>query len=290
MEIIRLSVGELGCGLTTFVTGGVPHLWGGSKIHLAGQAFAGSQGGGVIADSMEETPSFRNHGVSETVPRPLPIFVTPSPIFSACSQSGGDVERQKGSLMTSPPNDSFPIQLLPDISPGIVDTHVKALPPDVEGYVAVNMGVHVSSGPTVVGSHMPSPSSSHVTNPMQHAARVGPIQDSPPLLSVMLVGGFEGDDADSQLHVNDSSPTAKSLLASGVDSIPKPTSTRSWKRKARGVTGDSIPIGENLSSPADPLLPLPSIQGSGLKKCKLEDRKNDMLAKAAAESQPHRPQ
>jgi hypothetical protein len=35
---------------------------GGSKIHLVGQAFAGSQGRGVIADSMEEPPSFRNHG------------------------------------------------------------------------------------------------------------------------------------------------------------------------------------------------------------------------------------
>ncbi len=56
------------------------------------------------------------------------------------------------------------------------------------------------------------------------------------------------------------------------------------------VTGDSIPVGENLSSPADPFLPLSSIQRLGLKKCKLEDKKNDMLAKAAAESQPHRPQ
>jgi len=175
MERLRLGARELGCGLTTFVTGGVPHLWGVLKYIWLARHLPVRRG--VVSLPI----LWRNHhlsattGVSETVPRPLPISVTPSPIFSACSQSGGDMERQKGCLMTGPPNDSFPIQLLPDISPGIVDTHVKALPPDVDGYVAVNEGVHVSSGPTVVGSHMLDPSSSHVTNPMQHATRVGPI-------------------------------------------------------------------------------------------------------------------
>jgi hypothetical protein len=96
--------------------------------------------------------------------------------------------------------------------------------------------------------------------------------------------------AGSQLPLVGSSSNATTPLASVLSSCTKLTTTRSWKRNARGVTGDSIPAGESHTSPVDTLLPLPSIQGSGLKKCMLEDGTNDMLAKAAAEDQPRLPQ
>jgi hypothetical protein len=63
--------------------------------------------------------------------------------------------------------------------------------------------------------------------------------------------------------------------------------TQPWERKLKGVVGVSNPAVVSKRHHEDMQLSISAIQGSGLKKFKLEDKQPDMLAMAVADDQPH---